>query len=290
MRTPLADAFLERSAVAAGGDRDALERRLAQLVEGAGADLPGVAVDALGLAATLASAPGAAEDALPARELVRDAALALACAAGDPVALRLFDALVRGVVPAALASMKLSAERVDEVAQRVRERLLVPPPGEAPRIVRYAARGALRGLVTVVATRLAIETTRTDQRAGARASDDATLLDRADGPELALVKAEYRAAFREAFRGAVAALAPRDKNLLRLHLVGGVTLAELATMYGQHRATIVRQLAHIRAELLASTRKSLERSLRIAPRELESLWGLVESRLDVSVMSLLEGD
>lgn len=105
-----------------------------------------------------------------------------------------------------------------------------------------------------------------------------------------LVKAEYRTAFRDAYRAALQALDPHDKNLLRLHLVGGLTLAELATMYGQHRATVVRNLARIRETILRSTEITLKKTLKLRPAELASVWGLVRSQLDVSVMSLLEGN
>lgn len=216
-----------------------------------------------------------------------DVALALAAATGDEAAVRQVDALVREVAPAAIASMKLDAGRVDEVVQRVRERLLVAKEGEPPPLVRYAERGALRGLVAIVATRVAIETTRRDRRERDRQGAAGELTDRDPSPELMLIKAEYRAAFREAYRGALERLDPHDKNLLRLHLVGGLTLAELATMYGQHRATVVRSLARIREAILKATQRDLKQKLAVSERELQSLFDLAQSQLDVSVMSLL---
>lgn len=222
------------------------------------------------------SAPDAAE-----------VALALAAAQGDEAALRRFDALLREVAPAAIASMKLDAGRVDEVVQRVRERLLLAKDGEPPPLVRYAERGALRGLLAVVATRVAIETTRRDSRERGRQGAAGDVAAGDPTPELMLIKAEYRAAFRDAYRGALAGLDAHDKNLLRLHLVGGLTLAELATMYGQHRATVVRNLARIREAILKATQGELKRKLAVSERELSSLFGLAQSQLDVSVMSLL---
>ncbi len=216
-----------------------------------------------------------------------DVALAEAAAAGDEAALRRFDALVREIVPAALSSMKLDAARVDDVVQRVRERLLLAKDGDAPPLLRYAERGALRGLLTVVATRVAIETTRRDSRERGRQGPERDIAAGDPSPELMLIKAEYRAAFREAYRDALAALDAHDKNLLRLHLVGGLTLAELATMYGQHRATVVRHLARIRETVLKATERALKERLAVDERELQSLFHLAQSQLDVSVMSLL---
>ncbi len=288
MGTPLADAFLAARDGADAPPREALEPVLTRLIDAAREALPAVSVRAIALAGTLAQHPAAAKPETIEPGSVADVALALACARADAAALRTFEGIVRDVVPGALAHMKLGAERVDEVTQKVRERLLVSGDGEPPRIGRYAARGALRGLVAVVASRIAIETTRSDQReprAGGEAGDVPAA--GALGPELMLVKEEYRAAFRDAFTRAIGALDAHDRNLLRLNLVGGMTLEQLAKMYGMHRATVVRNLARIRQQLFSATKKSLQAELRIDEREFESLLGIVESRMDMSVMSLL---
>ena len=290
MGTPLADAFIQNRPEAEALDREVLEQALAARLREARHCLPDVKIDPSLFAATIAMHPNAAALDEVTADAAADIALSLACAAHDAPALRRFDAIVREVTPGALASMKLPPARVDEVLQRVRERLLVAKEGEQARIVRYAARGALRGLVTVVASRIAIETTRDDQRTLRTRASQSELDRDADSPELMLVKAEYRAAFRDAYRAALQELDAHDKNLLRLHLVGGLTLAELATMYGQHRATVVRNLARIRETILRSTEAALKKTLKLRPAELASVWGLVRSQLDVSVMSLLDGN
>ena len=156
-----------------------------------------------------------------------------------------------------------------------------------PKIVGYAGRGTLHGLVKVVATRTALSLLR---RRGVESPGDEALLDvegEAD-PELSFLKAHYRAAFRAAFEEAVHALAPRERNLLRLHCLRNVTLEALAAMYGVHRATIVRQLAKIRDELDRLTRKGLRERLGGADaREIAEVMELVRSRFDVSVERLL---
>ncbi len=287
--TPLADAFFAARPSAGPVDRAATEVTLAKLAAAARAALPDVPVDAVELAATLAAHPDAASVEAIGPLAATDAALALACGRGDAAALRAFDAILRDVIPGALAHMKLPPERVDEIAQRARERLLVAEPGEESRVRRYAARGALRGLVGVVATRLALTSTREDRRdrpGGTSAEQSGSGL----SPELLLVKEEYRAAFRGAFVAALSELDAHDKNLLRLHLVGGMTLADLGRMYGMHRATVVRHLARIRERIFARTKRALQGELKIDDREFSSLLGLVQSRLDVSVTSLLRDE
>lgn len=212
-----------------------------------------------------------------------EVALAEACARGEAAALARFEAEYLSIVPAALAHMKLDAIEVDEVRQVVRDRLLV---GERPRILEYAGQGSLRGLVKVVAVRAALDRVRKQAR---DTSDDALegLASPAQDPELAFLKDTYRAAFAEAFAEAVRGLEARERNLLRLHHIGGVTLDDLAKMYGMHRATVVRQLAKVRAALLSETQKGLKRRLKIGAAELESIMGLIQSRFEISVDGLL---
>jgi RNA polymerase sigma-70 factor (ECF subfamily) len=219
-------------------------------------------------------------------DAIAEATLALACADGHREALARFEERYLSGIPAALAHMKLDAAEIDEVRQIVRDRLLVASDGEPARIVGYAGRGTLRGLVKVMAVRAALDGVRRRARDGG--DHDLSLLPSpAHDPELAFLKDTYRAAFAEAFAGAVRGLESRERNLLRLHHLGGVTLDELAKMYGMHRATVVRQLAKVRSTLLSETQKGLKRRLRIGAAELESILGLIQSRLDVSVDGLL---
>ncbi|HZU81492.1 MAG TPA: sigma factor-like helix-turn-helix DNA-binding protein, partial [Polyangiaceae bacterium] len=103
---------------------------------------------------------------------------------------------------------------------------------------------------------------------------------------LELARERYRDAFAPAFAAAVAGLERRDRTLLRLHLLGGVSLEQLAAVYGVHRATVVRWLAAARAQVLDATRANLIARLGVRADELESLMGLVQSRFDVSVERL----
>jgi RNA polymerase sigma-70 factor (ECF subfamily) len=261
---------------------DALEARLGEACGVAARAWPDVAVAAEDVAAALGRRGGAP---------VADAAavevhLALGCARGDAAALGHFERRFLDAVGAAVASMRLPAATVDEVRQEVRRKLLVGEDGAPPRIVEYAGDGSLRGLVGVVAVRAALSMLRKERREVP--GDDLLDLPDADpDPRLALMKAEYRAAFRAAFEQAVGSLEPRDRNLLRLHHLDAVTLDQLAAMYGVHRATAVRWLGDVKRRLLTDTRRSLRASLGVDEAGLDSVMGLIESRLDVSVRRLL---
>jgi RNA polymerase sigma-70 factor (ECF subfamily) len=58
-------------------------------------------------------------------------------------------------------------------------------------------------------------------------------------------------------------------------------------MYGVSARSVQRWLAAIQAQLLAETKKIVQQRLSLSASELESLLGLVESQLAVSVFRLL---
>jgi len=240
-------------------------------------------IDAEAMVDALASLPPAI-DALS-EERIDELALALACAAGSDPALRHMEREYFPVVERALRRMKLDDAIADEVAQEVRRKLLVADGGP-PRIVGYAGRGSLRGLLKVTATRTALSLLRKEGRV---APGDEPVLDveGEDDPELGFLKERYRGVFRSAFEEAVQNLTARERNLLRLHFLRKVTLEALASMYGVHRATIVRHLAKIRDDLDRATRKGLQEQLGAERREVESVMDLIQSRLDASVERML---
>jgi RNA polymerase sigma-70 factor (ECF subfamily) len=218
------------------------------------------------------------------------AELWLACgiAQGSAEAARLFDERYVAPLSQSLARMRLDASMLDEVKQIVREKLLVRDETGRAKIEEYAGKGRLAGLVQVVATREALTLLRRGAREVLAVDDDlAEPIVGASDPGLEMLKAKYSEAFRAAFAGAVGALTPKQRNLLRMHLLGGVTLEQLASVNGVHRATIVRWLKEARDGVLAATEEALRQTLGVRTDELESLLGLARSRLDVSIERLL---
>jgi RNA polymerase sigma-70 factor (ECF subfamily) len=66
-----------------------------------------------------------------------------------------------------------------------------------------------------------------------------------------------------------------------------MSIDEIATAYGIHRATAARRVNRARDALLADTRRRMSERLRLNSKELDSVLGLVESRLHASVRRLL---
>lgn len=287
MATPLHDlvAAAAPDAARALGAPDVAERTLVALCAEAAAQWPGISVPAADV--IRAFAPKLATDDPPALTAagLAELHLVLACVAGDVAALTAFDRNYLDVVTVALAPMKLPAATVDDVRATVRDKLLITDPGLTPRVVDYAGRGRLRGLIQVTATRTAIDRIRLESREAELPAD--AQLAAAGDVELSLIKAQYRDAFVAGFTAAVATLDRRDRNLLRLHLLGGVTLEQLAQMYGVHRATVVRWLAAARSALFDGTRNHVAKQLAAPAEELDEMFELVRSRVELSVERLL---
>jgi RNA polymerase sigma-70 factor (ECF subfamily) len=265
-----------------------LEERLRARLQRVGEALEGVEVPQQRLVDELASRSGAEGlDAID-DEGVVELALACACAERDRRALAIFEQRYTSVVAPALAHMKLDAATVEDVAQAVRDKLLLADAHGKIKLVRYAGRGTLRGLVKVTAVRTAISLLRKHRGTTQPTDDLDRLADPADSPELHFLKAHYREAFRGAFAQAVGTLDRRERNVLRLHLLGGMTLEQVARMYGIDRSTVVRTLQRVRKTLFTRTRKALREDLAVERSELDSIIALIQSRFEVSLGRLLE--
>jgi len=261
------------------------DEQLATLCEQAAAAWPGVVVNAAEVIAAF-EAKLASDDPPPVTAAgIAELYLALACARGDQTAIAAFERAFLDVVPVAVASMKLPAATVEDIRATVRDKLLLTDSGRPPRIVDYAGRGRLRGLIQVTATRTAIDRIRLEDREAELPADHQ--LAAASDVELSLIKAQYREAFVAGFTVAVGTLERRDRNLLRLHLLGGVTLEQLAQMYGVHRATVVRWLGSARSALFDATRAHVAKSIGAPEDELDQMFDLVRSRVELSVERLL---
>jgi RNA polymerase sigma-70 factor (ECF subfamily) len=216
-----------------------------------------------------------------------DLFLACACGHGDGPAIEALEQ--RYVSPARFSLKRLDArpEFIDDVMQELRAKLLLPPE---PRILRYGGRGPLLAWVRVAATRIAIDSLRNVREVVGREARDPDALDQVDfGPEVQLLRAAYRDAFQEAIAAAVAALTPKDRNLLRRHLVEHMTLEEMSAPYNVHPATVARRLMALREEIAAAVREHLAVRHRSqgGATSLESLAQAIRSEVYVSLAPLL---
>jgi RNA polymerase sigma-70 factor (ECF subfamily) len=211
-----------------------------------------------------------------------DLELARACLAGDTPALGQLETLVKTEVRRAVAPLDATGVLVDEVTQLVRERLLVEK-----KLADFSGEGSLASWLRAVAVRVALNA----RRPGAREElvsqlPDAPLAD--PDPELALLRAHHREAFRAAFTEALAVLSARDRTILRLTALDGLSLARVGQMYGKDASTVSRWLASSREVLLQRTRASLARSLQLSDSALDSVMRAADSELHLSIARLLQ--
>jgi RNA polymerase sigma-70 factor (ECF subfamily) len=209
---------------------------------------------------------------------VTDLWLACACTHGDPTAVRIFlEKVLAPIFPLPRALKSLSKD-VEQIASA---KLLVPEGSTLPKIADYSGCGDLESWVSVVALRIALGMTRTGKPEVT--VDDRVLSDlpHEDDVEVAHLKQRYRAEFVEAFEHALGKLRPRERNLLRQHLVDGLTMEQIGRIYSVHRITVVRWIERARARLAAETRAQLV--TRVGVGELESIMRLIRSQLDLSL-------
>ena len=217
----------------------------------------------------------------------RDMFLAAACGAGDAAALSILEGGPLREIPDFVARIDTGPDFAAEVAQIVRQKLLVAPaPGQPGKIAEYRGAGPLGGWIRVIAVRVALDLKRAQSSPGGAHRDPIDIAAAGADPEIALLRDLYRDAFRNALHAALAELSGRERNLLRFHFADGLTLDELATSYRVHRATIARWLARARRDLLERTRQQLALAVGASGAEVDSIVRVLGSELDVSLSKL----
>jgi RNA polymerase sigma-70 factor (ECF subfamily) len=217
-----------------------------------------------------------------------DLYLACACAHGVPGAHEAFDARYGAAIARVVSRKNSSATFVDEVTQRLHERLFVSANGLSPKIADYGGRAALLTWLTIAASRAALMLLRGEARRRETAeSGDALAIDAS--PELAHLKRRYAGDYAAALATAFARLTDKERTILQLHIVDRLGIDALGRLYKVGRSTAARWIASARATLVDESRRELQRKLGLTQSEYDSLAVLVRSELDVSVVKLLRG-
>ncbi len=215
-----------------------------------------------------------------------DLYLACACARGLPAALALFERQLLPGARQALARRGLAPDVVDEALQRVRERLLVARGTHPPRVAEYDGRGALGAWVRTVALRVALTELR--ERAARPVEPLGSALLPARDASFAALKHRHHEDLEAAISAALASLEPRERAVLRLHLVEGVGVEDIGRVHGVSRATMTRWLKAARDTLAERTHDELRRRLQVDDDdELQSLARTLLSGLELSARHLL---
>ncbi|MBX7081091.1 MAG: sigma-70 family RNA polymerase sigma factor [Nannocystaceae bacterium] len=220
--------------------------------------------------------------------LATDAYLACACEAELPGALASFRQHFADVFARAFAGVRAAGQDPDDLEQRLLVHLFARN-GERPgRIASYGGRGALRTWLRATAVRLRIDSERRVDREDRSNEPERLLQAEADrDPELEFLDRHHRETCRRALALAFSELEPRQRNVLRLHVLDGLGGTEIARIHGVDRATAKRWLARARADMTARTQVHLMALLGLDRARLDSVLAAVRSHIDVSVRMFL---
>ncbi|TQF16478.1 sigma-70 family RNA polymerase sigma factor [Myxococcus llanfairpwllgwyngyllgogerychwyrndrobwllllantysiliogogogochensis] len=227
---------------------------------------------------------------------VSDLYLACACARGLPAAHAALERHFFPKVASAISRVRGGGVDAKEVLQQLRQRLLVPAQdGAEPRIAEYQGGGPLAAWLRAAAVRMALNLQRAEgRRARAEEDGDGTMFERVGEAgrdiELDYLRRRHQQDFRDALSGALATLSARERTVLRLHVVDGVSLESIGVMYRAHKSTVSRWMSQARQTVLVGVRERLAERLQLSSGELHSLMHAVRSQLDMSLSGLLRGE
>lgn len=221
---------------------------------------------------------------------VEDLFLAWACLDQQRDAITAFERYTRPLIALAV---RRDANDADELIHQVQVKLLVAEPPRAPRLADYTGVGPLKAFVMVVAMRCLADAHRSDQRRREDHIGDgwlelASIAGSTNGPEERVQWAELEPHAARAVTEAMAALSVRQRTVLRLHYVEGVSAEALGRMYGVHRATTTRWLVDARERMLEFVQQRLRETLDVGTASLASLNRTLVDGLELSLPGLKE--
>lgn len=213
--------------------------------------------------------------------------LACACARGDDAAIAAFRRTFGPHVVSAARRVRVDDAVVDEIVQIVMTRLLVRTEERPPLIVEYGGRGDLSRWVRAVTTRAVVDHQRASGRETPTAEEQLALHALpSNDPEIDHIREKYAGELGVAVRDAFAELDGTARNDLRHYYIDGLNLEELAALRKVSAATMSRRLSRTREQVLDRTRAILSLRLSLPPRDVESILGVMGSRLDAGTSLL----
>lgn len=255
---------------------------------------PGAELLAVKLGEQLAGLQVTEVDDWLARLMIEDYYLAISCGQHDEGAIKAFEELFERDFDRLTRRFQGQRFHTSDLRQILLEKLFVGP---CAKIHDYTGRGHLQNWFRVTATRTFIDLVRQDtpykreEIVESETIEHALLEDdHAHDYEMAFLKQEYRAEFKLAFAQALTALDANHRTILRQNLVEGMSIDQLAALYGSHRSSAARWLGAAREALLRATHEALMDRLNISRQELDSIMTLIRSNFEVSMSRLLRAE
>jgi RNA polymerase sigma-70 factor, ECF subfamily len=215
-----------------------------------------------------------------------DLFLVAGCLVGHPRALAHLDAVYLSRVSHYVGRIGRTSDFHEDVAQQLREKLLT---STSPKLASYAGRGPLADWIRAATVRTALNLARPDRR-NVLAGLPAELLRTGDCWDARTLDLRHRADFQRALEAAFAALAPRERTLVRLHFADRVGIDRLGLMYGVHRATIARRIVRLRRQMFEHVASCLGTQLGWNESTVHSVYRIFSGDLHLSITRLLRSD
>lgn len=246
---------------------------------------PSLKVDSHELARYLEDRGVSVETVSPA--IACDLFLAFACFAKVPSAVQLFQTIYDPIIVATGKRFDTSGALVDELRQRLAELLFVGTGRSPARIGEYRGRGPLSAWVRTCAKRAALRLAKIGSpevllTRDALADEISDVCDQ----ELTLLKDHYGELFRQELVLALNELPARDRMLLQLHLVAGLSTTRIGRMYHLSQSSISRQLQRAAGTTFSLIKQRIHQRLGVATAELESLLDLARSHIELTLSSM----
>jgi RNA polymerase sigma-70 factor (ECF subfamily) len=215
-----------------------------------------------------------------------DVYLACACATRARGAAAAFEQRFGRVIRRAVSRVLDTVDERQEAEQRAWQHLIVEETEGPPRIAHYLGQAPLEKWVSVASMRVAISFGRTEsaeRRLREKAIAEASGVD----PEALFAQGRLRTAFETAVSDALARLKPRERLVMKLFLVSGMTLDAIGKSLGITRQAVSKTLARARESIVKNVEASVKQSLQMSKEDLTSVLRYVASQLDVSISRVL---
>lgn len=215
-----------------------------------------------------------------------DVYLALACGKAHPRALEMLQRKYFPALDDYLARMGFEAVTRQDVFQQVVLHLCT---GDSPRILTYAGRAALGSWLRVATFRCAVNMANVGgiPWTAEREVTLSQLVSPDIDPETQATIEKARPLFQSALQRVMTELKDRDKTLLRLCFLDGLSIDGIGTLYGVHRATAARWICEIRRRIFQGVESVLVGEFGLRASEFHSLAFLVRSEIQLSLDRVL---
>jgi RNA polymerase sigma-70 factor (ECF subfamily) len=181
------------------------------------------------------------------------------------------------------------AIEASELAQRTRTRLLVAPKGKEARLGTYDGRGKLKSWLWTAIKLELLQATRGLSQAPAEDVDELTHLAASDPSPEARARSNKDTKFvSNALREALEVIDAKERTLLRMRFVDGVSTEELGRMFQVHRTTAQRWIEAAQAKIMTAMRARLEADAKLAKGEVDSLVREVAQSISLRLSQVLQ--